>query len=176
MHKAIDRTSVKTRIHGRRNEAEGKSNPFKVDVEPRTSVGGAGHQAVRLELRRRSLMAIRARLRGEVTQTVDAALGEGSETTSASPDTAELATESNGQYIALGVLGSAAQSLAQIEEALGRIEDGSYGRCADCNAEIPDARLEAVPYAPCCVRCATRRELRTENVENRSLDGFTRLR
>ena len=44
--------------------------------------------------------------------------------------------------------------LAQVEEALGRIAAGSYGRCIECAKAIPVARLEALPYTKLCVLCA----------------------
>ena len=39
-----------------------------------------------------------------------------------------------------------------------RIEEGSYGSCEECGAKIPKARLNAVPYASLCVRCAEQQE------------------
>lgn len=46
----------------------------------------------------------------------------------------------------------------EVTEALERIEQGTYGRCVDCGRQIPDARLQAVPYAACCIDCERRRE------------------
>jgi len=43
--------------------------------------------------------------------------------------------------------------LVAIEEALQRINDGCYGLCPDCSAEIPPARLDAAPTALRCVAC-----------------------
>jgi RNA polymerase-binding protein DksA len=43
--------------------------------------------------------------------------------------------------------------LADVEAALARIKDGSYGECIDCGAEIPYARLAAYPAAKRCVAC-----------------------
>ena len=43
--------------------------------------------------------------------------------------------------------------LNHIEEALQRIEDGSYGNCSDCENPIPQERLIAVPTATRCVPC-----------------------
>lgn len=43
--------------------------------------------------------------------------------------------------------------IGQLERALERIDDGSYGRCEDCLALIPTARLEAYPAANLCVAC-----------------------
>jgi len=46
-----------------------------------------------------------------------------------------------------------ADELRRITAALHRAQDGSYGFCADCGAEIPLARLEVEPTALRCVRC-----------------------
>ena len=43
--------------------------------------------------------------------------------------------------------------LNQVEAALRRIADGSYGQCIDCGVEIPSARLHAAPEAPRCIAC-----------------------
>jgi phage/conjugal plasmid C-4 type zinc finger TraR family protein len=45
-----------------------------------------------------------------------------------------------------------------LEKALKRISDGGYGRCSDCDAEIPFARLRAQPGAERCVACQEHRE------------------
>lgn len=42
----------------------------------------------------------------------------------------------------------------QITLALARIDNGTYGTCANCGDEIPRARLEAEPAATRCVKCA----------------------
>jgi DnaK suppressor protein len=49
----------------------------------------------------------------------------------------------------------AQRHLQEIEAALQRVEDGSYGRCERCGEPIPEARLEARPVARTCVGCAT---------------------
>ncbi len=48
--------------------------------------------------------------------------------------------------------------LQAVGAALKRIEEGSYGACADCGAEIPAARLRAAPEALRCVACQARTE------------------
>ena len=42
----------------------------------------------------------------------------------------------------------------QIQDALQRIEEGSYGLCETCGREIERARLEALPFASMCIDCA----------------------
>ena len=43
--------------------------------------------------------------------------------------------------------------LAAIDEALKRIEEGTFGTCARCGQPIAEARLEAMPYATKCIDC-----------------------
>lgn len=53
-----------------------------------------------------------------------------------------------------GDLDEAVDELGEIDNALQRIDLGSYGVCATCGEPIPDARLEVMPYAVKCVNCA----------------------
>jgi DnaK suppressor protein len=50
--------------------------------------------------------------------------------------------------------------LIRIDEALARIDQGHYGLCDSCRAEISEARLRALPFASRCTRCEERREMR----------------
>jgi len=43
--------------------------------------------------------------------------------------------------------------LLQVEEALERIEKGTYGACAHCGSPIPRPRLDAIPWARLCIDC-----------------------
>jgi RNA polymerase-binding transcription factor len=45
------------------------------------------------------------------------------------------------------------RELANIERALVRIKNGTYGECEGCGAKIPLARLNALPYATSCINC-----------------------
>src|SRR3972149_6463883 len=51
------------------------------------------------------------------------------------------------------------RELANIERALARIRNGSYGECEICGDRIPLARLKALPYATCCIECQRAAEL-----------------
>ena len=46
------------------------------------------------------------------------------------------------------------ETLGHIEAALERIEDGTFGKCEECGAPIPKARLSVIPYATFGVKCA----------------------
>jgi len=48
--------------------------------------------------------------------------------------------------------------LADIDSALKRIDDGTYGTCVGCGQEIPLQRLEANPAASLCIDCKRRAE------------------
>ena len=45
-----------------------------------------------------------------------------------------------------------------IDDALDRIKDGGYGRCMDCGTDIPQTRLEVLPFALRCVDCERKRQ------------------
>jgi len=49
--------------------------------------------------------------------------------------------------------------LTQINEALKRIDDSTFGICGECEEKIPDKRLDANPYSPICIACAEEHEL-----------------
>lgn len=51
------------------------------------------------------------------------------------------------------VSGIEAAELSQVDEALGRMDRGEYGFCQNCQKQISDARLRAVPWAEHCTRC-----------------------
>ncbi len=53
---------------------------------------------------------------------------------------------------------NAGEILREIDIALARIDDGTYGRCTACGGEIPHERLAAVPYATLCVEDKRRLE------------------
>jgi DnaK suppressor protein len=54
----------------------------------------------------------------------------------------------------LGLIDSERKLLGQIDEALQRIEEGTYGVCAGDGHAIPKQRLDAIPWAKFCVGCA----------------------
>jgi len=59
-----------------------------------------------------------------------------------------------------------AEKISQIDNALQRIEDSSYGICDDCEGDIPEKRLTANPYFLTCVSCAEDRELELKQKRN----------
>lgn len=112
---------------------------------------------------RERLLALRARLQGDVTQMADNALNKDRDKTTSMPNhMAELASGNFDQELTLSLLGSEEDVLAQIDAALQRIEEGGFGKCEQCRARIPQPRLQAIPYAALCVECASQREAGAE--------------
>lgn len=111
------------------------------------------------------LLSLRARLRGDVSQMADAALKKnrmdrGSEASSMPIHMADLGSDNFEQEFTLSLMENEEETLESIELALERIEDGTYGQCDECGVKIPKARLNALPYAPTCVKCAKHLERR----------------
>ncbi len=71
---------------------------------------------------------------------------------------ADDATEAFEQAKDLALRTNAERLLAQVRDALERLDDGQYGVCEGCREPIDPARLEALPYATLCLRCQQRLE------------------
>lgn len=56
------------------------------------------------------------------------------------------------------VLAAAKARRTLVLEAIGRLDDGSYGLCVDCGRPVPEGRLEAKPEAARCVNCQSKRD------------------
>jgi len=64
-------------------------------------------------------------------------------------------TAERGEVQALA--GTLRENLQDIDAALGKIEQGTYGLCESCGRPIAEARLEAMPAARLCIACASKR-------------------
>jgi DnaK suppressor protein len=71
-----------------------------------------------------------------------------------SADFAEQATETENDEVVDALSGHDVETLNLINSALTRIENGSFGTCANCGESIEEKRLDAVPYAVNCMNCA----------------------
>jgi DnaK suppressor protein len=75
------------------------------------------------------------------------------ETNTRQGDLADQATGTNEVHIQLKVKQTDAKILQAIEEALWRMEQGTYGICRDCGEPIAPARLNAIPWTRACIAC-----------------------
>lgn len=71
---------------------------------------------------------------------------------------ADTATETYDRELDYSLEENAEHVLGEIDAALRRIEDGTYGQCTNCGKQIPEERLEARPYATLCIDCQRQRE------------------
>jgi len=75
------------------------------------------------------------------------------ETNSRQGDLADQADGNNEVHIQLKLKQTDAKILQAIEEALVRLDKGTYGVCRDCGEPISDARLTAIPWTRVCISC-----------------------
>jgi|TARA_B100000809_G_scaffold266510_1_gene329586 DnaK suppressor protein len=68
-------------------------------------------------------------------------------------DMADQASGTNEVHIQLKLKQTDAKILQAIEEALERLDSGSYGLCRDCGEDIAAARLNAIPWTRVCIGC-----------------------
>ena len=71
---------------------------------------------------------------------------------------ADIATETVDREIDYTLEENSGQVLAEIDLALRRIDDGTYGTCSNCGGEIAPERLEAYPWASLCIECKRQSE------------------
>ena len=109
------------------------------------------------------LLGLRARLRGDVSQMADATLKKSRSEANGDLSTmpihmADIGSDNFEQEFTLSLMENEGVTLEQIESSLERIEEGTYGQCEECGVKIPKARLNAIPFATLCVRCAEQQE------------------
>ena len=73
---------------------------------------------------------------------------------------ADVATDTYDREFSLGIASNEREILYELDDALKRIEEGTYGICEDCKTMIAKKRLVAVPYARLCVKCQVKKEKR----------------
>ncbi len=77
------------------------------------------------------------------------------------------------QDVEMALMEMKSATLAKIDEALRRLEDGTYGVCTDCGTEIAAPRLKALPFADLCRPCQEQEEEKRVHNDNRALKDFS---
>ncbi len=102
----------------------------------------------------------------------EAATGEGQGVL----DTAESSEADIQDDIEFALIQMKSETLHKIEEALARLEDGTFGNCFECGDEISERRLRALPFAVRCKDCEEAREIAAQRerqlASRRSAAGF----
>ena len=120
-----------------------------------TSIDTESFRVALLEERKRVEHAL-ATLRDEHPGSLDDEVEEAA--ARAGNPRADAAAASLGREIDYTLGENSEQILAEIDAALGRIEDGTYGTCVSCGREIARERLEAYPWASLCIDCKRKAE------------------
>lgn len=71
---------------------------------------------------------------------------------------ADVATDNYDREFSLGLVSNERKFLYELDDALKRIDDGTFGVCQGCQSPIAKNRLKAVPYARLCVKCQQKLE------------------
>ena len=88
-------------------------------------------------------------------------------------DVSDRASEGFEDELAVGLMAIEAAKLDDIEAAIQRIDDGSYGLCITCGKAVPRKRLEVLPFARRCLTCEgeNERRARTQEAESEEEDS-----
>jgi DnaK suppressor protein len=92
--------------------------------------------------------------------------------TDATGDSADVAFESGTEEMASQLAELDSRELHQIERALQRLKQGTYGVCEACGCKIPVGRLNALPYTTLCIACQREMEKYPEWSERRSAGNW----
>lgn len=109
----------------------------------------------RLEHYKQLLTSMRRRITGGVEHMIESIQEEANPTGNVSNvpiHLGDLAT--NALDADVQVLETEQNFLGEVQAALTRIQDGSYGLCESCGSEIAEERLESLPHTPYCIKCA----------------------
>ncbi len=115
--------------------------------------------ASRYDELKRMLQDRQRELAAEVQGKIRGVRAEGAEKPHDVMDQGETSEVDIQEDIELALIQMKAETLNKINEALGRLEAGSYGLCFECGEEISQARLRALPFAVRCKDCEEAREI-----------------
>jgi len=73
---------------------------------------------------------------------------------------ADVATDNYDREFSLGLASNDRKLIYELDDALKRIEEGSFGICQSCGCSISKTRLKAVPQARFCIKCQEKKEKR----------------
>ena len=105
-----------------------------------------------------SLRDILAQLRDETYQKISAfRRDQGEELLSSPGDEMDVARSTSDVETHASLIERAEDRLRLIDQALARVDNGSYGTCGECGEDIPVERLKALPFALLCVDCQEKR-------------------
>ena len=109
------------------------------------------------------LIELRTQLAGSVSKMEDHALGKSRQAAAGDLSNmpihmADIGSDNFEQEFTLDLIQTEEAEVREIDEALERIDDGSFGECGACGKKIPKERLKVIPYTNVCVNCKKNEE------------------
>ena len=116
-------------------------------------------------------------MRAQLVRNVQSDLQEGREQTKdEGMDTYDIASDARDREISLILNDRDRDKALAIDDALARIDEGTYGVCDSCESDIAEARLEALPFTRLCVSCQAEREKEAKSMKRPDEDrSYRRL-
>jgi len=115
---------------------------------------------IEMEAFRSQLLKLARQSRGDIATLEDEAFHEtdgmavGNLSNIPVEDRAELGADNISEETTIGLFENESERLGEINAALERIGEGTFGNCEECGQEISKDRLQAIPYARQCMKCA----------------------
>ena len=151
-------------------EVKKKASPEPIKAKPKKIVETAITKG-RKDVLRKILLAKREKLTNEMKQQLGQSLtDEQQRRLESAMDSGDQALVDLEREMGISLQEMRNRERQLVEEALVSLEEGTYGLCAECEADISEKRLEALPFARLCVACQSKRELieKIERAEQRS--------
>lgn len=103
---------------------------------------------------REKFRSLLLQIRKDITREIQQDVHEGREGEAGDGrDTYDIASDERDREINLLLSDRERKKLAQVDDALARLDAGEYGECEECGGEIAQGRLEAMPFSRLCVTC-----------------------
>ncbi|MEW6359737.1 MAG: TraR/DksA C4-type zinc finger protein [Planctomycetota bacterium] len=117
---------------------------------------------------KKALLERRQELVGDVTRMGDEAMRKSRQNASGDLSSmpyhmADIGTDNYDQEFTLGMIENEEDEVRAIDEALEKIENGTYGVCEICGCKIKKARLKFMPHARNCIDCQQKEEQRSRS-------------
>src|SRR4051812_11288103 len=115
-------------------------------------------------------------MRSTLLRSVQADLAQGREASKdEGMDTYDLASDARDREINLILNDRDRDKLQAIDDALARIDEGSYGVCESCESDVAEGRLEALPFTRLCISCQADREKEAKSMKREEDRTYRRL-
>lgn len=116
----------------------------------------------KLEVYKKALLKTKEQITGDIRNLSEENTGSGNDrsgdVSGHALHMADVATDMYDREFTLGLASNDRAMLYDVDEALQRIKEGSFGVCTECKKPIPATRLKAIPHARLCLKCQEKHE------------------